>query len=51
MAAQDGAWRFANELDGTHAAGSDMHAANPQFVIPEVAVVAHSYGTIRRPTH
>jgi hypothetical protein len=44
-AAQDGAWRFANELDGTHSARSAAHAANPKSVIPSVAVVAHSYGT------
>lgn len=35
--AQDGAWRFANEVDGTHAA----RAGN----LPYVGVVAHSYGT------
>lgn len=35
--AQDGAWRFATELDGTHAA----RAGN----LPSVAVLAHSYGT------
>jgi hypothetical protein len=35
--AQDGAWRFANELDGAHAA----RAGN----VPYVGVVAHSYGT------
>jgi hypothetical protein len=35
--AQDGAWRFANELDGTHA----VRAGN----LPYVGVVAHSYGT------
>lgn len=35
--AQDGAWPFANELDGTHA----TRAGN----LPYVGVVAHSYGT------
>ncbi|WP_235493552.1 alpha/beta hydrolase [Leifsonia sp. Leaf336] len=35
--AQDGAWRFANELDGTHAARAGS--------LPYVGVVAHSYGT------
>jgi len=35
--AQDGAWRFATELDGTHA----TRAGN----LPYVGVVAHSYGT------
>lgn len=35
--AQDGAWRFANELDGTHA----TRAGN----LPFVGLVAHSYGT------
>lgn len=35
--AQDGAWRFATELDGTHAS----RAGN----LPSVAVLAHSYGT------
>ncbi|WP_249776396.1 alpha/beta hydrolase [Leifsonia sp. C5G2] len=35
--AQDGAWRFANELDGTHAARAGK--------LPYVGVVAHSYGT------
>jgi len=35
--AQDGAWRFATELDGTHAA----RAGN----LPHVSVIAHSYGT------
>jgi hypothetical protein len=36
-AAQDGSWRFAAELDGTHAS----RAAKPAYV----SVVAHSYGT------
>jgi pimeloyl-ACP methyl ester carboxylesterase len=35
--AQDGAWRFATELDGTHAARAEK--------LPYVGVVAHSYGT------
>lgn len=35
--AQDGAWRFANELDGTHATRAGK--------LPQVSVVAHSYGT------
>ncbi|QNE34732.1 alpha/beta hydrolase [Leifsonia shinshuensis] len=39
--AQDGSWRFANELDGTHATRTAHSAA--QF--PYVSVVAHSYGT------
>ncbi|WP_369964088.1 alpha/beta hydrolase [Leifsonia sp. EB34] len=39
--AQDGSWRFANELDGTHATRT-AHAAVP---FPYVSVVAHSYGT------
>ncbi|WP_295117711.1 alpha/beta hydrolase [uncultured Leifsonia sp.] len=39
--AQDGSWRFANELDGTHA----TRAAHPSVPFPYVAVVAHSYGT------
>lgn len=39
--AQDGAWRFANELDGTHA----TRAARPEVSFPYVSVVAHSYGT------
>jgi 3D (Asp-Asp-Asp) domain-containing protein len=36
-AAQNGSWRFANELDGIHAA----RAAKPAYV----SVLAHSYGT------
>ncbi|MGH1549024.1 alpha/beta hydrolase [Leifsonia poae] len=40
-AAQNGSWRFANELDGTHA----TRAANPQAPFPYVSVIAHSYGT------
>lgn len=39
--AQDGSWRFANELDGTHA----TRAAHPSVPFPYVSVVAHSYGT------
>ena len=39
--AQDGSWRFANELDGTHA----TRAAHPDVSFPYVSVVAHSYGT------
>ena len=39
--AQDGSWRFANELDGTHA----TRAAHPDVTFPYVSVVAHSYGT------
>ena len=39
--AQDGALRFANELDGTHAA----RATNPQAPLPYVSVIAHSYDT------
>ncbi|MFE4951750.1 alpha/beta hydrolase [Leifsonia sp. NPDC056665] len=39
--AQDGSWRFANELDGTHA----TRAAQPGVPFPYVSVVAHSYGT------
>lgn len=35
--AQDGAWRFATELDGTHAARAGK--------LPYMGVVAHSYGT------
>ncbi|WP_431246594.1 alpha/beta hydrolase [Leifsonia xyli] len=35
--AQDGAWRFATELDGTHATRAGK--------LPYVGVVAHSYGT------
>lgn len=38
--AQDGAWRFANELDGTHA----TRAAGSSG-LPYVGVLAHSYGT------
>ncbi|WP_460632319.1 alpha/beta hydrolase [Leifsonia lichenia] len=39
--AQDGSWRFANELDGTHATRS----AHSSVSLPYVSVVAHSYGT------
>ncbi|MFJ8894184.1 alpha/beta hydrolase [Leifsonia sp. NPDC102414] len=39
--AQDGSWRFANELDGTHATRSASASAS----FPCVSVVAHSYGT------
>lgn len=39
--AQDGSWRFANELDGTHAARS----VSGGMAFPYVSVVAHSYGT------
>ncbi|MEV8212353.1 alpha/beta hydrolase [Leifsonia sp. NPDC077715] len=39
--AQDGAWRFANELDGTHA----TRAAQSRAPLPYVSVIAHSYGT------
>lgn len=39
--ARDGSWRFANELDGTHA----TRAAHPQVSFPYVSVLAHSYGT------
>ncbi|MFE4470328.1 alpha/beta hydrolase [Leifsonia sp. NPDC056824] len=39
--AQDGSWRFANELDGTHA----TRTAHPSVPFPYVSVVAHSYGT------
>ncbi|WP_433862456.1 alpha/beta hydrolase [Streptomyces sp. L7] len=39
--AQDGSWRFANELDGTHA----TRTAHPAVPFPYVSVVAHSYGT------
>lgn len=39
--AQDGSWRFANELDGTHA----TRAAHQSVPFPYVSVVAHSYGT------
>lgn len=39
--AQDGAWRFATELDGTHAA----RGAAAGVPLPYVSVLAHSYGT------
>lgn len=41
MSARDGAWRFANEVDGTHA----TRAVDPQVPFPHVSVLAHSYGT------